>query len=97
MGLVRQGKTKARGFGFIVTWDVDSRDRPTVNRLMAFLYGRRVLNHGREYVYQGFVMRDGVRYLGQSTIFVLPHRLEPIREFLSRCGVDHEIAYAWLP
>ena len=96
MGLVRRGKAKVRGSGFIVTWDVDSRDRSTVNRLMAFLYGRRVQNHGKEYVYQGFVMRDGVRYVGQSTIFALPYRLEEIRMFLSRHSVDHDITNAWI-
>ena len=33
MGLVREGKSKVRGAGFLVTWDVDSRDQTTTNRV----------------------------------------------------------------
>ena len=91
MSLVRKGKAKTRGSGFIVTWDVDSEDRSTSNRLMSFLYGRRVAVKGKEYVYEGFVWKEGVRYLGQSTIFVLPHRLAGISSFLARNRIDHEI------
>ncbi len=91
MGLVRKGKLKVRGTGFLVTWDVDSRDRSAAYRLWSFLFGRTVRVNGREYRYEGFVWRDGVRYLGQSVIFVLPHRLSEVVGFLTSLGVDHEI------
>jgi len=97
LDLVRKGRKKARGSGFVVTWDVDSRDHATANRLWAFVYGRRVTSKGKEYVYEGFVWKEGVRYLGQSTIFVLPHRLSEITSFLSRNGVPHEIDPAAFP
>lgn len=94
MGLVRKGKGEARGSGYIVTWDADSADKATDNRLMFFLFGRRIRNAGKEYRYGGFVRKDGVRYLGQSTLFVRPHRLEVLRRLLARSGVDHEVEAA---
>ena len=97
MGLVRKTRAKTRGSGFTVTWDVDSQDRSATNRLQAFLYGRRVQNNGREYVYRGFVWNDGVRYLGQSTLFVLPHRLSELTSVLAANGIDHEISESIYP
>jgi len=94
MGLVRRTKARARGVGFSVTWDVDRRDRCATNRLQAFLHGRRIEKNGKEYVYEGFVWKDGVRYLGQSTLFVLPHRLSELTLGLAANGIDHEIADA---
>ncbi len=94
MGLVRKTKARTRGSGFSVTWDVDSRDRCATNRLQAFLYGRRIEKNGKEYVYEGFVWKDGVRYLGQSTLFVLPHRLSELASVLVANGIDHEISDA---
>ncbi len=91
MGLVRKTKQKVRGSGFVVTWDVDSRDRPATRRLWSFLFGRRVRVGGREYSYAGFVWREGVRYMGQSVVFVLPHRLAELTSFLSINRIDHEI------
>ncbi len=91
MGLVRKGKSKVRGSGFVVTWDVDSRDRSAANRLWAFLFGRTVQVGGREYSYEGFVWKDGVRYMGQSVVFVLPHRLNQLVGFLASTGIDHEV------
>ena len=97
MGLVRRTRARTRGSGFSVTWDVDSRDRPATNRLTAFLYGRRVEKNGKEYVYEGFVWKDGVRYLGQSTLFVLPHRLSELMSVLSSNRIDHEVCEAIYP
>ena len=91
MGRVRKGKHKVRGSGFVVTWDVDSKDRTAAYRLWTFLFGRTVKATEREYRYDGFVWRDGVRYMGQSVVFVLPHRLTEIVGFLSSQGIDHEI------
>lgn len=91
MGLVRKGKSKVHGGGFVVTWDVDSADRSASFRIWAFLFGRRIRTGDREYAYEGFVWKDGVRYLGQSVVFVLPHRLPEILEVLGRCGIDHEV------
>jgi len=97
MGLVRRTKSKTRGSGFTVTWDVDSRDRSATNRVTAFLFGRRVEKNGKEYVYEGFVWKDGVRYLGQSTLFVLPNRLSELTAVLAANGIDHEISDAVYP
>ncbi len=94
MGLVRKTKARTRGAGFSVTWDVDSRDRRATNRLQAFLYGRRTEKNGKEYVYKGFVWKEGVRYLGQSTLFVLPHRLSELTSVLTANRIDHEISDA---
>lgn len=91
MGPVRKGKNKVRGSGFVVTWDVDNRDRSAANRLWAFLFARTVRAGGREDRYEGFVWREGVRYVGQSVLFVQPHRLSELTGFLSSCGIDHEI------
>ena len=97
MGVVRRTKKKARGSGFSVTWDVNSRDRSATNRLQAFLYGRRVEKNGREYVYDGFVWKDGVRYLGQSTVFVLPHRLSELTSVLSMNRIDTRFPMRSIP
>ena|SRR2546422_3752774 len=91
MGLVRKGKHRVRGSGFLVTWDVDSKDRPSENRLHYFLFGRRVCANGRNREYPGFVFKEGVRYVAQSAVFVLPHRLEEICTVLVRNGIDHEV------
>ena len=91
IGLVRKAKHKVRGSGFVVTWDVDSDNHATANRLWAFLFGRTVRIRDREYRYEGFVWRDGVRYMGQSIVFVLTHRLAELAGFLASHGIDHEI------
>ncbi len=49
MALVGKGKTKVRESGFVVTRDVDSRDRSAADRLWAFLFGRSVRVGGQEY------------------------------------------------
>jgi len=91
IGLVREGQRKVRGSGFLVTWDVDSRDRTAVNRTQYFLFGRTLRENGKEYRYGGFVWTEGVRYLAQSAVFVLPHRLAEIRGFLERNGIERVI------
>lgn len=91
MQLVRQGKRKVRGSGFVVTWDVDSKNRSRANRLWAFLHGRRVVVNGKEYRYPGFVEREGVRYLGQSVVFVRPACLRELIAFLSSQEIEHDI------
>ena len=72
MGLVREGKRKVSGSGFLVTWDVDSRDRTTTNRVKYFVFGRSVRTDGKEYEYRGFVWKEGVRYLAQSACSSVP-------------------------
>ena len=91
MGLVREGKAKVRGSGFLVTWDVDSRDQAAVSRVQYFLFGRRYRRNGKEYEYPGFVWRDGVRYIAQSAVFVVPRLLAVIVRFLAKNGVDHDV------
>ncbi len=91
LGLVRKGKARARGLGYFVTWDVDSRDQTAASRLRYFVFGKSIRADGHERTYLGFVWKDGVRYLAQSALFVLPHRLLEIRRFLEQNGIDHEV------
>ena len=94
MGPVREGKAKVRGSGFLVTWDLDSRDQAAVSRMQYFLFGRRYQRNGKEYEYPGFVWREGVRYIAQSAVFVLPHLLAEIVRFLAKNGIDHNVEAA---
>ncbi len=91
MGLVRDGKGKVRGPGFSVTWDVDSRDQATVNRLRYFIFGRKARGSDEGGERRGFVWKSGVRYVAQSIIFVLPHRLPEIETFLRQNGIDYDV------
>ncbi len=94
MSLVRRGKPKVRGHGFTVTWDVDSGDRHAANRIQFFLFGRVFHRGEKEYRYEGFVWKEGVRYLTRSAVFVLPHRLDEIQSLLRKLGVDYDVARA---
>ena len=68
--------------GFIVTWDVDSRDKPVCGRLHRFTFGYVLAKNGREY-------RPGARYLGQSVLFVIPELLSELRQFLDANRIEH--------
>ena len=90
--------------GYIVTRDVDSRDSPSCAKLRRFVYGYELHNNERVYQYPGFVEREGVRYLGQSVLFVIPDQLSVLRDFLRMNGIDHAVrtasvgsAYTWPP
>ncbi len=96
MGRVRRGLGRPPETGFIVTWDVDSTDRVTSHQVQYFMFGTEVLTKGHLYRYLGFVEREGVRYLGQSVIFVPPRMLREIEAFLARHGVAHEATRATL-
>lgn len=52
------------------------------------------LNEGKTYHYAGFVELEGVRYLGQSVLFVERRHLDPVRDFLRSNGVEHVISEA---
>lgn len=82
--------------GFIVTWDVDSRDASQCGRLRRFVFGYAIEKDGHSYRYPGFVERAGVRYLGQSVLFVPVEGLPPLLGFLKGEGVDHVVTTAWL-
>ena len=90
MGLVRHCRSKVRGSCFWITWDIDSRNQQVVSRMQYFLFGRRYLKNGKAYEYEGFVWKDGVRYAGQSALFVVPKRLSEVVRFLESNGIDHE-------
>ncbi len=79
-----------------MTWDVDSRDASQCARVRRFVFGYRLNHGGRAYRYPGFVEREGVRYLGQSVLFVTQESLPPLLEFLRAQRVDHAITSAWL-
>jgi hypothetical protein len=82
--------------GYVVTWDVDSADVSQCTRVRRFVFGQSVSVNGKEYRYPGFVELDGVRYLGQSVLFVARGRLEALRAFLRSNGVDHVVSEATL-
>lgn len=80
--------------GFIITWDVESRDRAMCGRLRRFIYGNEVKKSGKVYRYPGFIHREGVVYVGQSVLFVTRTRLPEIVGFLHREHVDHHLRAA---
>ena len=82
--------------GFVVTWDVDSADMIQCTRVRRYVFGQTVSVNGKVYRYSGFVELDGVRYLGQSVLFVARDRLEALRGFLRSNGVDHVVSEATL-
>lgn len=82
--------------GFVVTWDVHSRDHASCSRLRRLIFGYSLRNDGRSYRYPGFVEKEGVRYLGQSVLFVARTRLDELRAFLRSHGVPHAITEATL-
>ncbi len=82
--------------GFIVTWDVDSADTAMCARLRRFIFGYASRKGGRTYRYPGFVERDGVRYLGQSVVFVPSHDLGKLTERLRFLGIEHLVTAASL-
>ncbi len=90
LGWVRRGKARGRATGFLVSWDLDSRDKAATMRLYHFVFGREDFQGGKVYRREGFVASDGVRYLGQSVLFVTPGRLGEIVSFLARNRIDHE-------
>ena len=91
MGLVREGKRKVRGPGYIVTWDVDGQDSVMTNRVRYFVFGNGARSPDDGLPRRGFVWKEGVRYVAQSTLFVKPHRLAEIRRFLTENGIDHDV------
>lgn len=96
MRRVRRGKSRGSKSGYIVTWDVDSADHVSAGRLRRFIFGDSTRSNGRIYRYAGFVEKDGVRYLGQSVLFVKPSCLQEIENFLANNGIDHEVTQAIL-
>ena len=91
----RQQRPSSRE-GFIVTWDVDSRDAAQCARVRRFIFGYTLNGGEKRYRYPGFATRDGVRYLGQSVLFVPMDLLSDLREFLCSQRVDHVVTTAWL-
>ena len=82
--------------GFIVTWDVDSRNKSLCGRLHRFIFGYILNKNEREYRYPGFIERPGVRYLGQSVLFVTKGHLEALCGFLRANGLVPVVTEAWL-
>ena len=80
--------------GYLVTWDADSKNAALCARLSRFVFGYEIKKNGRSYRYSGFVERDGVRYVGQSVLFVIAADLGELRSFLSSNGIDHVVASA---
>lgn len=82
--------------GFIVTWDVDSQNASQCARVRRFIFGYSLNHGGRSYRYHGFVETEGVRYLGQSVVFVTSESLPALLGFLRAQRVEHVITSAWL-
>lgn len=79
-----------------MTWDVDSGNLRQCTRVRRFVFGHTVSVNGKTYRYPGFVELDGVRYLGQSVLFVDRTRLESIQGFLRANRVEHVVSTAIL-
>src|SRR6267143_1518133 len=94
MKRVRKGTRRERESGHMVTWAMNSADSAGVNRRRRFVFGDVSRARGRTYRYPGFVEREGVRYLGQSVLFVRPWLLAEIQGFLSRVAIEHEVTPA---
>ena len=77
-----------------MTWDADSRNASLCARLKRFVFGYETRKQGRVYRYPGFVERDGVRYLGQSVIFVMNASLPALESFLESNGIDYLVTAA---
>jgi hypothetical protein len=75
--------------GFLVTWDVDSRDTTMCGRVRRFVFGYTTRVNGNAYCHSGFVEREGVHYLGQSVLFVTPDHRRELEKFLHAQGVAH--------
>ena len=80
--------------GYIVTWDVDSRDSSLCAKLRRYVFGYSTQVDGRTYRHPGFVEKPGVRYLGQSVLFVTTERHTELRSFLHRLGISHVVLLA---
>jgi len=74
-----------------VTWDVDSSNKAQCARVRRFVFGETSKKNGKEYRYAGFLEGEGVRYIGQSVLFVTPSRLETLRDFLAANAVNHVV------
>ena len=90
----RAGRSHGPLTGFVVTWDVDSRDGAICRRLQRFIYGYETTWEGRMYRHRGFIEGEGVRYLGQSVLLVRQDRMPELMSGLSRLGVDFEVDQA---
>src|SRR3989442_15082800 len=75
--------------GFIVTWDVDSRDPAQCARVRRFIFGYALNGGEKVYRYPGFVTREGARYLCQSVLFVPAPVSADLRDLLRSTQVNH--------
>ncbi|MGI0148850.1 MAG: hypothetical protein ACREDF_04900 [Thermoplasmata archaeon] len=82
--------------GFLVTWDVDSNNASGCAQVRRFIFGYTLRNNGTTYRYPGFVERAGVRYIGQSVLFVTGERLDELRAFLRSMRVQHVVTDSWI-
>jgi hypothetical protein len=82
--------------GFIVTWDVDSRDAGQCARVRRFVFGYTLQPGERRYRYPGFLEKEGVRYLGQSVLFVPGALLPDLLAFLEGQRVERVVTPASL-
>ena len=80
--------------GYIVTWDVDSADAALCARLRRFVFGYVSDKGGRRYAYPGLLDHPGVRYLGQSVVFVPAEALPILRSYLRNESIDHVVMLA---
>jgi len=95
---IRRARRQRQGavIGFIVTWDVDSGDAAMCARVRRFIFGYELSAPSKTYRYPGLVDREGVRYLGQSVLFVTHDRTVETQGFLRQNGVPHVVTRATL-
>jgi hypothetical protein len=63
-------------------------------KIRRFIFGYTSRKNGKAYHYAGLVERDGVRYLGQSVLFVSPSALSLLTDYLRREGIGHIVIEA---
>jgi hypothetical protein len=80
--------------GFIVTWDADSNDPSLCGRLRRIIFGYSMDKPGRKYRYKGYVELPGVRYLGQSVLFLTQERVAELIGFLRSNGIPYAMMTA---
>jgi hypothetical protein len=81
--------------GYLVTWDVDGRDGSQCAKVRRFVFGYTTRFDGKAYAHEGFVAKEGVTYVGQSTLCVTEARLEELRSFLNSAGAMHIVRPGW--
>src|SRR5947208_16181027 len=82
---------------WILSYDVDGRDRSTASRVCHIVFGRRnrTTHDGLPTAYEqpGFIHRPGVVWVGQSVLILPRHDAVELRARLNALGVSTGMAH----